>query len=76
MAVGYNESILRSTDNALSFSTVTSGISVHFEGLAIGNDVFVGGGNSGNIVRSTDNGASWDNVTSPTNNNFRDVIYY
>jgi len=68
VGVGNSGTIVRSTDNGSSFSTVTSPTSNYLRGVGFGNNTFVGVGNSGTIVRSTDNGSSFDNVTSPTSN--------
>ena len=64
MGVGDSGTIVRSTDNGSSFSTVTSPTSKILTDVSFGNNTFVGVGVSGTILRSTDNGTTWDNVNS------------
>ena len=73
VVVGQSGTIVRSTDNGSSFSSVTSPTSNNLEGVGFGNNTFVAVCNNGTIVRSTDNGSSRDNVTSPTSYHLEEV---
>jgi len=72
---GERGTIVISTDNGSSFSTVTSPTANDLRGVTFGNNTFVAVGDSGNIVRSTDNGSSWENATSPTANGLYGVTF-
>jgi photosystem II stability/assembly factor-like uncharacterized protein len=66
VGVGDSGTIVRSTDNGSSFSTVTSPTSKILTDVSFGNNTFVGVGVSGTILRSTDNGTTWNSMTSGT----------
>ena len=75
LLVGHSGTILKSTDNGVSFSTVTSGTSSNIRGVGFGNNTFVLVGASGTILRSTDYGATFSTVTSGTTKHLNDVTF-
>jgi len=68
---------LRSTDNGATWDNATTYNTWNsFEGMAFGNNTFVGVGYYGRIDISTDNGTTFDRVTSQTSNTLRGVTFY
>jgi hypothetical protein len=63
---GYYGHIYRSGNNAISWATQTSNMTVTVRDFAFGNSTWIAVGNSGNVRRSTNGGYSWATVTSPT----------
>jgi photosystem II stability/assembly factor-like uncharacterized protein len=75
LGVGNSGKIVRSTDNGLTFSAVTSVDSTALRGIAFGNNTFVGVGQSGKILRSTDNGLTFSAVTSVDSTQLNGVAF-
>ena len=69
VAVGYNGTILKTTDGGLSFNSVSSGVSDNLVDVKfVGNNTFVAcgwiWGSHGIVLKSTDNGNTWNSVIS------------
>ena len=75
VGVGRSGKIVRSRDNGLTFSAVTSVDSTPLNGVAFGNNIFVAVGSSGKIIRSTDNGSTFSAVTSVDSTQLNGVAF-
>ena len=76
MAVGDDGTILRSTDQGLSWSRQTLPLAPDLRGVATRTSasIFAAVGLGGRIVRSTNLGVDWEDVTSPTGQDLFDVV--
>lgn len=65
--------IYRSTDNGVSWSSISNPTADHLYDVVYINGVFIACGTNGRIIRSTDNGASWSIPTTAYSNNFHSI---
>ncbi|HOP50502.1 MAG TPA: YCF48-related protein, partial [Ignavibacteriales bacterium] len=63
VAVGYNGTIIRSTNGGLTWQNITSPTSQQLNSIAFANaSTAVAVGYNGTIIRSTDGGQNWTNI--------------
>jgi len=74
VAIGGSRTILTSSDNGTTWTTLTSGTSGYRNGITLGNSNFVVVGESGEILTSSD-GTTWTSRTSGTTNQLQGVTY-
>ncbi|WP_147613004.1 beta propeller repeat protein [Treponema pectinovorum] len=67
VAVGEDSTILRSTDDGLSWQKIHNGGNPFFYSVACNGNTWVVIGRAGTILRSTDNGLSWQIIQSEVN---------